>query len=76
MADGPITPSREDCEEAREMGRVAGGSLSEEIEASRFSIRLQSLGTSSNPHRPHQIPIGHNGSEEPIEEISLRDIPS
>lgn len=40
MADGPITPSREECEEVRDMGKVAGGSLSEEMEASRPSIRL------------------------------------
>lgn len=40
MADGPITLSKEECEEVRDMGRVAGGSLSEAMEASRLSTRL------------------------------------
>lgn len=38
--DVATTPSREEWEEAREMGRVAGGSLSEANEASRLSTRL------------------------------------
>ena len=38
--DCPRTPSREESEEAREMGSVAAGSLSEEMDTSKFSMRL------------------------------------
>ena len=38
---GAGTPFSEEWEEAREMGRVAGGSLSEAMDASKLSIRLK-----------------------------------
>ena len=36
----PTPSSREECEEARDMGSVAGGSFSAAMDASRLSIRL------------------------------------
>ena len=41
--DVPITPSREEWEEAREMGRVAGGSRSDAMDASSCSTRLSGI---------------------------------